>query len=87
MKTLLISLLFSVALSQAVDLSSISGNDQNNSIATVDEQKSVFGSHLFSGNFTKASQHIYNPDYRLAIGDVVTVFRPFTEAIFDNTVF
>lgn len=73
MKTLLISLLFSVALSQAVDLSSISGNDQNNSIATVDEQKSVFGSHLFSGNFTKASQHIYNPDYRLAIGDVVTV--------------
>ncbi|MDD2368747.1 MAG: polysaccharide export protein [Sulfuricurvum sp.] len=72
MKTLVISLLFSI-LAQAVDLSSIGGSDLNNSETAVVEQNAVFGSHLFSGNFTKATQHIYNPDYRLAIGDVVTV--------------
>jgi protein involved in polysaccharide export with SLBB domain len=73
MKTLLISLLFSATLAQAVDLSSIVGSDLNNSETAAVEQNTVFGSHLFSGNFTKATQHIYNPDYRLAIGDVVTV--------------
>jgi protein involved in polysaccharide export with SLBB domain len=73
MKTLLISLLFSATLAQAVDLSSIVGSDLNNSETAAVEQNTVFGSHLFSGNFTKVTQHIYNPDYRLAIGDVVTV--------------
>ncbi|MBX7490509.1 polysaccharide biosynthesis/export family protein [Helicobacter turcicus] len=33
----------------------------------------VFGEHLFNGNFTQFKQHIYNPDYKLAIGDRVNV--------------
>lgn len=37
------------------------------------KEQEVFGENLFSGNFTLVSQHIYNPDYILAIGDVVNV--------------
>lgn len=33
----------------------------------------VFGEHLFSGNFTQFKQHIYNPDYKLAVGDRINV--------------
>lgn len=32
---------------------------------------SVFGAHLFNGNFTQASQSLYNPDYRIAVGDKI----------------
>ena len=31
----------------------------------------VFGAHLFSGNFTQASQSLYNPDYKIAVGDKI----------------
>ncbi len=31
----------------------------------------VFGFHLFNGNFTQASQFLYNPDYKIAIGDKI----------------
>lgn len=57
----------------AVDLSSIEFSDRNATLPSVDKSKGVFGEHLFNGNFTKTSQHIYNPDYRLAIGDVITI--------------
>lgn len=33
----------------------------------------VFGSHLFSGNFTQSTQHIYNPDYKIAVADVISL--------------
>ncbi|MCR6585062.1 polysaccharide biosynthesis/export family protein [Campylobacter insulaenigrae] len=33
----------------------------------------VFGAHLFSGNFTKFTQHVYNPDYKLTVGDRINV--------------
>lgn len=75
MKTLsLISaLLVGCTYASAVDLSSIEQIDQNTTSPSTQSFKGVFGEHLFNGNFTKNSQHIYNPDYRLAIGDVVTV--------------
>ncbi|MCI7364364.1 MAG: polysaccharide export protein [Campylobacter lanienae] len=47
--------------------------DLNQSIYTNTTTQSVFGENLFNGNFTMVSQHIYNPDYILAIGDVVNV--------------
>lgn len=56
----------------AVDLSSVEFNEQNGT-KPFQSTSSVFGAHLFNGNFTKTSQHIYNPDYRLAIGDKVNV--------------
>lgn len=33
----------------------------------------VFGSHLFGGNFRQIAQHIYNPDYKIAIGDTISL--------------
>lgn len=33
----------------------------------------TFGAHLFSGNFKQFSKHIYNPDYKIAIGDVINI--------------
>lgn len=66
-------LVFSLSVSASVEVSSITSLDENNSALTVSEVSKVFGSHLFHGNFTQATQHIYNPDYRLAIGDIVTV--------------
>lgn len=74
MKTLFkcIALSTCITLTSAVDISAITLSDQNTSLIDMSQEK-VFGSHLFNGNFTKSTQHIYNPDYRLAIGDVVTV--------------
>jgi protein involved in polysaccharide export with SLBB domain len=57
----------------AVELPSTVQMDQNTTVSAIRTPKGVFGEHLFSGNFTKTSQHMYNPEYRLAIGDVVTV--------------
>ncbi len=39
---------------------------QNSAITKV-----VFGFHLFNWNFTQASQFLYNPDYKIAIGDKI----------------
>lgn len=64
--------LFGALCASALDISGLA-NENNTSSALISERHSVFGSHLFNGNFTQSSQHIYNPDYRLAIGDVVTV--------------
>ncbi|WP_299043502.1 SLBB domain-containing protein [uncultured Campylobacter sp.] len=47
--------------------------DGNQTTMTAQDVQTVFGENLFSGNFTMVSQHIYNPDYILAIGDVVNV--------------
>lgn len=68
-----IALLLSASLTSALDISSIEMSDQNNTATAIQTTKGVFGEHLFNGNFTKATQHIYNPDYRLAIGDIVTI--------------
>jgi len=71
--TFSIASLLSAVLLSALDISSIAVNDQNNAASIPQAPKGIFGEHLFNGGFTKASQHIYNPDYRLAIGDSVTV--------------
>ena len=33
----------------------------------------VFGSHLFSGNFKNFTQRVYNPDYKIAVGDQISL--------------
>lgn len=33
----------------------------------------VFGFHLFGGNFSKNTQHVYNPDYKIAVGDQISL--------------
>ena len=72
----------------AVDISNIAGGassavvlEETNSSSQTSLQKElslapesqVFGHHLFSGNFTQSTQHIYNPDYKIAVGDVISL--------------
>ncbi len=33
----------------------------------------VFGAHLFGGNFKDSSKHFYNPDYKIAVGDQISL--------------
>ncbi|MCR8678834.1 MULTISPECIES: polysaccharide biosynthesis/export family protein [Campylobacter] len=47
--------------------------DLNQTTYNFQPVQTVFGENLFNGNFTMVSQHIYNPDYILAIGDMVNV--------------
>ena len=68
-----LSLLLCASLASALDISSIATSDQNITAGVIQTPKGIFGEHLFNGGFTQSSQHIYNPDYRLAIGDVVTI--------------
>jgi len=70
---LLSIMLLSTTLTFALDISSIVTSDQNRTETLILPPKGVFGEHLFNGNFTKVTQHIYNPDYRLAIGDSVNI--------------
>ncbi|MDR1976544.1 MAG: SLBB domain-containing protein [Campylobacteraceae bacterium] len=52
----------------AIDTGAIAVIENNSNIKVSDN---VFGSHLFSGSFATVKQHMYNPDYRLNIGDMV----------------
>lgn len=45
----------------------------NQDISKQSPQITAFGSHLFSGNFTQSTQHIYNPDYKIAVADVISL--------------
>lgn len=71
--SLLTAFILGLQTISALELPSLAEVDKNTTASIVQIPKGVFGEHLFNGNFTKTSQHIYNPDYRLAIGDVVTI--------------
>lgn len=45
----------------------------NQDISKQSPKITAFGSHLFSGNFTQSTQHIYNPDYKIAVADVISL--------------
>lgn len=57
----------------AVDVSTIMPVDQNGTLPPPLSKNNIFGEHLFNGNFTKVQQHIYNPEYRIGIGDVISL--------------
>lgn len=70
-KNIILGLVLSFSFSAAIDLDI---QQQSNSSATLaNESQRIFGEHLFNGNFTQNQQHIHNPDYLLAIGDVISV--------------
>ncbi|EGK8165449.1 polysaccharide biosynthesis/export family protein [Campylobacter coli] len=46
-------------------------NKENN--LTQNYQVLVFGAHLFNGNFKNYNQRIYNPDYKIAVGDQINL--------------
>ncbi|MDR2341932.1 MAG: polysaccharide biosynthesis/export family protein [Campylobacteraceae bacterium] len=69
MKKIILILISAAFCFAAVDVGAIVHTDENSS--TVLTNKNVFGAHLFNGNFANAKQHIYNPNYRINVGDVV----------------
>lgn len=65
------SILFTSLCLFAVDVSNLADTKETN--VEVKTESNTFGAHLFSGNFKQFSKHIYNPDYKIAIGDVINI--------------
>ncbi|MDR2099903.1 MAG: polysaccharide biosynthesis/export family protein, partial [Campylobacteraceae bacterium] len=68
MKNIILMLTSAMFALSAVDTGAIT-LIENNSLPAA--QSSVFGSHMFKGNFANVKRHVYNPDYRINIGDVI----------------
>ncbi|EAJ4097733.1 polysaccharide export protein [Campylobacter coli] len=84
MKKILILFLSCIFCFGAVDVSQInsSGNSsttsfvqglENNISKSTPAQIPVFGAELFNGNFKNYTQRVYNPDYKIAVGDQVSL--------------
>ena len=75
MKKILLTILIISTTLFAVELSSLSESEQKNEIVTLNENSAVkvFGYNLFNGSFSKNSQHRYNPEYKISIGDTIKV--------------
>ncbi|MBS4275707.1 capsular polysaccharide export system, periplasmic protein [Campylobacter vulpis] len=49
-------------------------NENNTSVLNANPaQIPVFGAHLFNGNFKNFTQRVYNPDYKIAVGDQISL--------------
>lgn len=87
MKKIIILSLFFVFSFGLVDVSQITAsqslepidNNQsnfyidNNQSLNLENQIEVFGKNLFNGNFKQFKQHVYNPDYKIAVGDQISL--------------
>ncbi|EKL2722463.1 SLBB domain-containing protein [Campylobacter coli] len=84
MKKILILFLSCIFCFGAVDVSQISssGNSsttsfvqglENNISKSAPTQIPVFGAELFNGNFKNYTQRVYNPDYKIAVGDQISL--------------
>lgn len=72
-KNILITFILTAAL-YAVELSNITdttSGDSNRSV--IQESTQVFGYNLFNGSFSKNTQHRYNPEYLISIGDTINL--------------
>lgn len=72
-KNILITFILSTAL-YSVELSNITdttSGDSNSSV--IQESTQVFGYNLFNGSFSKNTQHRYNPEYLISIGDTINI--------------
>lgn len=72
-KNILITFILSAAL-YGVELSNIAdtaSGDVNSSV--MQESTQVFGYNLFNGSFSKNTQHRYNPEYLISIGDTINL--------------
>lgn len=84
MKKILILFLSCIFCFGAVDVSQIgssensstissSQNIENNISKSTPAQIPVFGAELFNGNFKNYTQRVYNPDYKIAVGDQISL--------------
>ena len=85
MKNILILLAGLVLSFGAVDVSQIIATEQlerenkahlpapENNSTTAKEPSAIFGAHLFNGNFKNFTQRVYNPEYKIAVGDQISL--------------
>ncbi|HED6675994.1 TPA: SLBB domain-containing protein [Campylobacter coli] len=84
MKKILILFLSCIFCFGAIDVSQISAggnssttsssqNIENNISKSAPVQIPVFGAELFNGNFKNYTQRVYNPDYKIAVGDQISL--------------
>ncbi len=84
MKKILILFLSCIFCFGAVDVSQISSSEnsstisssqniENNISKSTPAQIPVFGAELFNGNFKNYTQRVYNPDYKIAVGDQISL--------------
>ncbi|EJB5890713.1 SLBB domain-containing protein [Campylobacter coli] len=84
MKKILILFLSCIFCFGAVDVSQIGSNEnssttsssqniENNISKSTPAQIPVFGAELFNGNFKNYTQRVYNPDYKIAVGDQISL--------------
>ncbi|EFK9799478.1 polysaccharide export protein [Campylobacter coli] len=84
MKKILILLFSCILCFGAIDVSQISSsgnssttsssqNIENNISKSTPAQIPVFGAELFNGNFKNYTQRVYNPDYKIAVGDQISL--------------
>lgn len=72
-KKLLITLLFAQSLF-AMELSSVSdAKIYETNTTAAEESVMVFGYNLFNGSFSNSTQHRYNPEYLISIGDTLNI--------------
>ncbi len=70
-KNILIVFILSSSLI-GVELSNLVTTQESNSSYT-EESTKVFGYNLFNGSFSKNTQHRYNPEYLISIGDTINL--------------
>ncbi len=72
-RKLLLTLIFTTTIF-GVELSDITNTTvENNQNYINNGQLKVFGYNLFNGNFSKNTQHRYNPEYLISIGDTINI--------------
>ncbi len=71
-KNLLLSTLFLTTILWSVELSNIS-EEETKTEEISQESIQVFGYNLFNGSFSQNSQHRYNPQYLISIGDTINL--------------
>lgn len=72
-KKILIALILTTAVNalEFSDMADTTVKDQNSTFE--DESTKVFGYNLFSGSFSEHTQHRYNPEYLISIGDTINL--------------
>ncbi|HED1159809.1 TPA: SLBB domain-containing protein [Campylobacter coli] len=84
MKKILILFLSCIFCFGAIDVSQISSSEnssttsfvqglENNISKSAPTQIPVFGAELFNGNFKNYTQRVYNPDYKIAVDDQISL--------------
>ncbi len=74
MKKIILTILLTSLTLFAIELSNLSEAERNSSNATHQEESlKVFGYNLFNGSFSNNTQHRYNPEYRISIGDTINI--------------